>query len=309
MTLPNLVIAGAPKCGTTSLFDWLTAHPDVCGSSVKETRFLFDRDWHWFNPDCNVHDHGLGAYHSFFTGCEARQARIVVEATTQYIYQRTAPQILCGLDPRPAIVFVLRRPSHRLYSWFQWARNNKAILDPQLTFARYVAEARDPDGSRFFRNRPQQALQLHYSRYIEYLEVWLRSFPASHLHVFLFEDLRRDARGFMRGFASRFGIDPAFYDRYGFAARNPTYRVRSPRLHRVRTRLANLRLGRLLPDGSGVDVVRRGFRRSYARLNVERATYQQTDEDRAVLADLDREFAPYNGRLADRFGLDLSSWE
>ena len=40
--LPNVVIAGAPKCGTTSLFAWLADHPDVCGSNVKEARYFLD---------------------------------------------------------------------------------------------------------------------------------------------------------------------------------------------------------------------------------------------------------------------------
>jgi len=41
---PNLVIAGAPKSGTSSLFFWLAAHPEVCGSQKKETYFLADKD-------------------------------------------------------------------------------------------------------------------------------------------------------------------------------------------------------------------------------------------------------------------------
>ena len=38
--LPNLVIAGVPKAGTTSLFNYLAQHPDICPSDVKETRYF-----------------------------------------------------------------------------------------------------------------------------------------------------------------------------------------------------------------------------------------------------------------------------
>jgi hypothetical protein len=44
MSLPNLVIAGAPKCGTSSLFYWLADHPQACGSTVKETFYLMDEE-------------------------------------------------------------------------------------------------------------------------------------------------------------------------------------------------------------------------------------------------------------------------
>ena len=44
MTFPNLVIAGAPRCGTSSLFRWLADHPNVCTSAATETRYLLDAD-------------------------------------------------------------------------------------------------------------------------------------------------------------------------------------------------------------------------------------------------------------------------
>ena len=63
---PNLVVGGAPKCGTSTFFRWLSSHPDVCGSEPKETFFLMDRDSPLLNRDCNVHEHGLQSYGSFF---------------------------------------------------------------------------------------------------------------------------------------------------------------------------------------------------------------------------------------------------
>ena len=41
-TLPNLIIAGVYKCGTTSLFHFLKNHPDICASRIKEPRYFFD---------------------------------------------------------------------------------------------------------------------------------------------------------------------------------------------------------------------------------------------------------------------------
>lgn len=40
-----LIIGGTTKAGTTSIFRYLSAHPDVCASSLKETRFFLDKDY------------------------------------------------------------------------------------------------------------------------------------------------------------------------------------------------------------------------------------------------------------------------
>src|SRR5688572_5812110 len=50
MMLPNVIIAGAPKCGTSSLFRWLTDHPQVGGSTMKETYFFIDPESHMYDP-------------------------------------------------------------------------------------------------------------------------------------------------------------------------------------------------------------------------------------------------------------------
>src|SRR5258707_7798728 len=59
LLLPNLIIAGAPRCATTSLFRWLAAHPDVVVSHTKETRYLIDQGYPLFNKACNFHSLGL----------------------------------------------------------------------------------------------------------------------------------------------------------------------------------------------------------------------------------------------------------
>ena len=58
--LPNVIIAGAPKCGTSSLYFWLSAHPEVKASMVKET-FFFADDVNRFNKNGNIIEHSLQA--------------------------------------------------------------------------------------------------------------------------------------------------------------------------------------------------------------------------------------------------------
>jgi len=299
MTFPNLVIAGAPKCGTTSLFAWLADHPEVCASRVKETRYLLDRGDPDFEAASNYHDHGLAGYEPHFAEC-SDSAKIVLEATTLYLYHQTALEVLSGLEPRPQIVFLLRKPAERVYSYYQFARNDRAILDPGITFRRFVEMARAGDSYLAGRGHTTEALA--YSRYADYVEKWLAAFPGSEVHLLLFEDLKRDPRSFMQGVADRLGISPEFYDGYAFRRRNPSYRVRWHRLHGVRREL-----GRILPPGPR-RMLKKATQPFYSRINVLRGGQARSDDDQAVLEALDAEFAPHNERLARATGLDLAAW-
>jgi hypothetical protein len=102
--------------------------------------------------------------------------------------------------------------------------------------------------------------------------------------------------------AARLGLDPGFYDTYAFSRKNTTYRIRHPWLH-----LARRAVGRRLSPGT-----RRRFKAvtagAYARINVEPARFGQAGDEPDVLSELDRAFAPYDERLEELTGLDLSAW-
>jgi hypothetical protein len=297
MTLPNLVIAGAPKCGTTSLFSWLTAHPDVCGARVKETQFLLDPDDPLFKEKSNFRDHGLDGYRSYFSHCGS--APIVVEATPTYLYQETALEVLASLHPLPQIIFVLRKPSERVYSHYQFIRNNHLVLDPALSFRDFVALAKVRDSRLPTRAHAREIVAQ--SRYIDYLEPWASRFPRSHLHIFLFEQLARSKSPFMRAVAQRIGIDPGFYDCYDYPRENETYRVRFRRLHRTRKRVARQLSPQLRATLKGM------LEGGYSRLNLTKGADRTSDETE-VLLELDREFVPYNKSLASEMAIDLTLW-
>ena len=298
--LPNVVIAGAPKCGTTSLFAWLAAHPEVCGSNVKEPCYLLDSEDPLFKVKSNFRDHGLDGYRSYFDGCRGMGAKVVLEATPVYIYQRTAPEVLAGFDPVPQIVFLFRRPSDRVYSHFTFLRNSHARIDSDLGFGDFVELVSTGD-ERVPKYGHAKDVIAH-SRYVEYLPAWLDRFPASHIHYFLFEELRRDHRGFACAVAERLGIDPSFYDSYAFPRKNRTIRIRNQWVHRARrgigARLPVTTRKRLKAATAG----------AYALVNVDRSPIRRTSEEEQVLAALDQEFEPYNQRLAEVTGLDLSAW-
>lgn len=303
--LPNLVIAGAPKCGTSSLFKWLSDHPRACGSTVKETYYLLDAGHPLlrFAAAGSYHEHGLGGYEQFFARCDG-DADIVFEATTHYLYQRTALEVLSQLRPQPQVVFVLRKPSERVYSSYQYTKNNLAKLDKEISFSRFVRLVEGGErvaGLDAVLGESAYVLKndIGYSRYVEHLTPWVERFGRERVHVLLFEDMRRDPRAFMKSLAARLGLDAAFYDGYSFPVRNETVSIKSQQLHR-RARMFE----GVLPDGALKDFVR-GL---YLKVQSDGQPPRKTDEDVQTLDALERAFRPFNLRLADELGVDISAW-
>jgi Sulfotransferase domain len=305
MNLPNLVIAGAPKCGTSSLYKWLADHTEACGSDVKETFYLMDEGHPLLRKNENFHRSGLEGYRAHFNHNGSKACRLIFEATTHYLYQQTALDVLSSLPKPPQIVFVLRKPSERVYSSFQYSKHNLANVKRSLTFAQYVDEVKRNPSSRLideYAGASAYVLRndIRYSRYIEYLSGWVARFGSERVHVLLFEEMKKDPRAFMQNFARRLCIDPTFYDSYDFPVKNETIRVRHPSLHRqVR------RLGALVP---GRGVLKSTVKNVYLKAQSDQGAQGKTASDRLALAELERDFRPYNQRLSDELGLDLSAW-
>jgi hypothetical protein len=304
MALPNLVIAGAPKCGTSSLYRWLADHPEACGSKVKETFYLMDAGHPLLRRGSNFHTRGLEGYAEFFGGCDGA-SRVVFEATTHYMYQRTPLEVLSKLTVTPRIVFLLRKPSERVYSSFRYSQNNLANVRADLSFARFVELSKaDADGNVWEEAAGASAFVLRndirYSRYVEHVHPWVERFGRERVHVLLFEDLKSNPRAFMKGFAAHARIDPAFYDAYDFPLKNETFGIRYPSLHRgVR------KLNELVPARG----LKGALKKVYVKAQSVGSNGARTPEDARALEELEREFRPFNRRLADELGLDLSAWE
>lgn len=101
MKKPNTFIIGAPKCGTTSLANWLSEHPDTFICPTKEPNyFLFDIA----RPPLS-----LGAYEKLFRASEERH-RVVFEASTSYLYSHVAVPAILSYANSPRFVVMTRDP-------------------------------------------------------------------------------------------------------------------------------------------------------------------------------------------------------
>ncbi len=122
--LPNFLIVGAAKCGTSSLHKYLEQHPDIFMSKVKEPRFITSQ----VNPfplngpgDHKVENWYVKNYNDYeklFEGAEHHPAVGESSADTLYFYKKSIPIIKQYLGD-PKIIIVLRDPVKRAFSAYQ----------------------------------------------------------------------------------------------------------------------------------------------------------------------------------------------
>jgi Sulfotransferase domain len=107
---PNCFILGAPKCGTTSLAEWMGEHPNIFMSPRKEP--------HYYNKDHkHVIVHNYGQYLSLFKNANESH-KIVGEASVWYLYSKVAVKNILMDIPLKDVKFVvmLRNPTEMAYS-------------------------------------------------------------------------------------------------------------------------------------------------------------------------------------------------
>lgn len=179
--LPDFVVIGAQKSGTTSLYRYLAAHPSVIRASVKEV--------HYFDVN---HRRGVDWYRSNFPSRRrlerlgGRQGRRAVtgEATPYYLFHPLVPQRMHQLLPDAKLIVLLRDPVERAIS-----QHNHEVQDgfETLPFAEAIeVEAQrlpqSPDVLAADDGSPAAFSHRHHSylsrgRYAEQLEAWFARYP------------------------------------------------------------------------------------------------------------------------------------
>jgi len=111
--LPDFLIIGAPKCGTTSLYYLLTGHPHIKLAAAKELHFFSSH-----------FDLGIEWYRRCFPQPTLKDGRLTItgEATPTYLSDLHAPERVAGVVPQARLIVLLRNPVDRAYSRYQMAR-------------------------------------------------------------------------------------------------------------------------------------------------------------------------------------------
>jgi hypothetical protein len=193
--VPDFFIVGHGKSGTTSLHEMLRRHPQIYMPHLKEPRYLasdmLPREGFEDGPREVRYPKTLEEYLTLFADATPQQR--VGEATTTYLWSRTAADSIAALQPDARIIAILREPAsflRSLHLTFVKGRNEnvkdlrKAIsLEPARREGKQI-----PRGS----HRPQLLLYSEHVRYVEQLRRYRARFPPEQMLVLIYDDFLAD---------------------------------------------------------------------------------------------------------------------
>jgi hypothetical protein len=202
--LPDFLIIGGAKCGTTSLYDWLSRHPQILPASEKEVHFF---DYNFFR--------GEDWYRSHFARPLDGVDCVTGDGSVSYLSHRWAPERAARLLPHAKLIVVMRDPVDRAYSQFQMSRSEKLEVCESFEEAIAWEGARlRPELARIARDPRYNSLEfgvwsyLARSRYAEHLERWLDFFPREQFLFLRAEEMFADAYGAIERIDEFLGVPP-----------------------------------------------------------------------------------------------------
>lgn len=289
--LPNLIIPGAAKAGTTTIHHLLAQHPQVFLPRVKEPHF-FSNDLVW--------ERGVEAYvQTHFEGAAGFSVR--AEATPHYLYYEKAARRIAEVLPasHQRFLIVLRDPVARAYSLY-WNMVHEG--HETLSFEDALAREDGREGIREIERLGGIRWQYYNSGlYAKQLECWFRYFTRARFLFILTEDLQADPVGTMDRVFGFLGLAPL--ESLDAAPKNTAALPRSRALQHFMRRPNRIRrlLGTLVPDRWKVDIAEQ-----ILRANRRRFEYPPMHAKTECV--LRERFASDVDQLQSLIERDLSAW-
>ena len=268
--LPNFMIVGAMKAGTTTFHHYL---------AEIDTVFMPDQEVKFFSDDA-AYAGGLERYERLFDAAESRM--VVGERTTTYSYVPSVPGRIHRHLPDVKLIWMFREPVSRTYSHY-W--HSATAGSERLGFEEAIA--REPERIRqdIFRGYAKRSL------YAEQVERYLEYFPQENMLFLLFEEFVRDPATVLNRTLKFLSVDHVV----GTVAPKHSHKTYAPRSQQVqwmaRTLFGKRRPFRLVSRFNRSDVL------GYPRMSEQ------------MRSELRERFQIPNERLAQITGLDLSLWE
>ena len=301
--LPDFLVIGAGKSGTTSIDKYLHQHPEVFVPARKEPNFfgyemVRETDLRQ-NPDDLAHYRrsvtSLEQYLGIFA--EALPYQKIGETSNTYLYHKDAPLRIRHYIPDVKLIAILRQPADRLFSRFMHlARENRT---PTKNFSDCL------DRNTIWWQRNDLVKEGFYA---ENLETYFRLFPRENIRVYLYEDLQREPLRIMREIYELIGVDADF---------EPDVSIRYNESGLIRNRFLNLVYGQGGWISRGLQAWFPKFYqqlRSNLSLKKQMLTLRRRNLDKKQMDPAIREALTLNVyredilRLEKLIGRDLSHW-
>lgn len=192
--LPDFIIIGTQRGGTTSLYRYLTAHQDV-GSALRKEVHFFD----------HYYEKGIDWYLANFP--MRSEAPVMGEASPYYLFHPDVPERVHRLLPRAKFIALLRNPVDRAYSQYQMQLRNSGetlSFEDAIDREREKLSSSDDPGSQTWR----RSSYLRRGVYAEQLERWMSVFPREQFLIIKSEDFYENPKRVLHETLEYLGLQP-----------------------------------------------------------------------------------------------------
>jgi hypothetical protein len=223
--IPDFILVGAAKAGTTALAHYLDEHPQVYLSPIKEPNYFSKSDIHpeffrellkdrlsLFNIENYLAETKLKPRHSaYITNREDYRAlfreagnnKITGEGSVSYLWSPSAAKEIFNSNPDTKIIIVLRNPVERAFSHY--------LMDLRINFTSLpFRDALEQDLKSEHKSWNASSQYVELGMYAEQVKRYLDLFPALQIKIILHEDLKKSALKTIQDTYTFLGIDKEF---------------------------------------------------------------------------------------------------
>lgn len=193
--LPDFIIIGAMRGGTTSLYSYLSEHPCIGPAYMKEVHFFdvhYAKGLYWYRSQFP------SAIQKYYSERKQKNSFLTGEASPYYLFHPYAPQRIKKTLPHVKLVVLLRNPVERAYSHYS---HEVAGRHETLSFEEAIEREEErigPEREKLARDEQYVSFNhRHFSylargKYVDQLKLWLDVFPREQLLILKSEDFYAD---------------------------------------------------------------------------------------------------------------------
>jgi hypothetical protein len=231
MKKPNLFIVGHPRSGTSSLHSYLSQHPDIFMTVIKEPNY-FATDFR----ETSDRFHKKPLYFPYRTEADYLRLyrkwsneKIAGEATATNLCSKVSAREIHRFNPRAKIIMLFREPVSFLYSYHSAAQFalGEHLKDFEEALLAENGRRKGRDLSKRMIN-PSWLFYTEFIKYTEQIERFLAYFAWEQIKIILFDDFKKDTPGIHRDILSFLEVNPDFEP--SFEIVNPNKQIRWPLL-------------------------------------------------------------------------------
>jgi len=196
--LPNFIIFGSTKSGSTSLCNYLLQHPDIFISEKKEPNFfLYDEGSTITNKNGRTTVYTIDWYKYWFRNA---QEKAIGEASVSYIADEQAPIRIKSRLPNVKLIALLRDPVSRVYSHYLYNQRNKKEVGEVDLLKAIETDQKIGSPEKYFEK----------GLYYYYLKNYFEKFDSQNIKLFLFEDFTSDPIKVVKNIFTFLDVDSSF---------------------------------------------------------------------------------------------------